>query len=96
MVMNGQISTLKLDTAQTKNMIKFAVRDPKLNADSIIRKGFDTLGFKDNDTLVAPLSFDDSCDAYELTKAETLRNSGGQQYGDTLWPRAIATGPFIP
>ena len=75
--MEGQISTLKLDTAQTKNMIKFAVRDPKLNADSITIKGFETLGFKDNDRLVALPSFNDSCDAYELTKTETLRNSCG-------------------
>ena len=96
MVMPGQISKLKLDTDQTKVMIKFAVRDPNLNAESIMSKGFGTLGFEDNDRLVAFPSFNDSCDAYELTKTGTLRNSCGEEYEETQWPLADAANPFVP
>ena len=58
--MDGQISKLKLNRTQTKGMIKFAVRNPSLNAASIMSEGFDTLGFEDNDRLVAFSSFNDS------------------------------------
>ena len=61
MVMNGQISKLKLDPEQTKKMIRFSVRNPDLNAESIMNKGFNTLGFNGgNQTLVALPSLHDS------------------------------------
>ena len=74
-VREGQISKLKLNPGQTKAMINFAVRHPKLNADSITSSGFNTLGFNQrNRELVALPSFNDSYGAYELTKTGTLRN----------------------
>ena len=94
--MEGQVSKLKLNRTQTKEMIKFAVRNPSLNAASIMSQGFDTLGFEDNDRLVAFPSFNDSYDAYELTNTGTLRYSCGKEYDQTPWPRVAAANPFIP
>ena len=52
--MAGQISKLKLNPEQTKAMIKFAVRNPNENAESILNQGFNTLGFNGgNQELVA-------------------------------------------
>ena len=69
------MSKLKLNPAQTKEMIKFAVRNPEPNAVSIMSRGFDTLGLNgQSPELVALPSFNDSYDAYELTKIGTLRN----------------------
>ena len=52
--MKGQISNLKLDPGQTKAMMDFAVREPKLNAESIMNSGFITLGLNQhNQELVA-------------------------------------------
>ena len=96
MVMEGQISNLKLDKAQTQKMINFAVRDPNLNANSITTKGFTTLGFENNDRLVALPSSNNSREAYELTKLGTLWSSREEEYGTTLWPRAIAAKSLIP
>lgn len=76
-------------------MIEFSVRHPNLNAASIMSKGFDTLGFRDNQKLVALPSCNDSYDAYELTKTGTLRNSRGEQYDQTLWPHVTAASPFV-
>ena len=71
--MEGQISKLKLNQDQTKEMIKFAVRQPINNANSITSSGFTTLGFYEhNQQLVALPSFNDSYDANELTKTGTL------------------------
>ena len=95
-VMAGQISKLKLDTEQTKAMISFAVRDPHLNAKSIMEKGFVTLGFKDNNRLVAFPSFNYAYDAYKLTKTGTLRNSCGGGYDETPWPQFDAASTFLP
>lgn len=43
-VVSGQSATAKLNGDQTRNMIKFAVRGPWLNAQSIVNDGFLTAG----------------------------------------------------
>lgn len=50
----GQPYKHLLDPDQTAKMIKFAVRKPHMNAESIVAKGFQTIGIdaKQNPTLV--------------------------------------------
>ena len=56
-VVPGQVTRAKLSAAQTQQMIKFAVRKPALNAQSIVTKGVQILGFGPpvNSTLVRSL-----------------------------------------
>ena len=54
----GQISNLTLDSKDTRDMIKFAVRTPDMNASSITTKAFKTLGLNPaNQELVISLHF---------------------------------------
>ena len=54
----GQVSKLKLDPQQIRDMTKFAVRAPDDNAKSIKRDGFETLGLnRKNPQLVIIVSF---------------------------------------
>ena len=71
----GQLSNLKLEGDRTKEMIKFAVRDPFLNSQSIMNDGFETLGLKQtNEKLVILLHFDTLRNDFELTKTDEFQN----------------------
>lgn len=56
-VLPGQNAMAKLDGNQTRNMIRFAVRGPWLNAQSIVNDGFETAGLsaKTNPLLVSSM-----------------------------------------
>ena len=58
MVMPGQNSHSKLDSAQTEQMNRYAVRKPWVNANSITQEGVRTVGLlpEANVKLVRPLS----------------------------------------
>lgn len=57
-VLPGQVARTKLSGDQTRNMIKFAVRGPWLNAESIVKNGLQTAGLSSqtNPLLVSPNS----------------------------------------
>ena len=96
-VIKGQISKLKLNPEHTRAMIKFAVRDPVRNAQSIKNSGFNTLGFMEgNQELVALPSLNVLYDAYELTETGMLWSSCGAEYDHTLWPYLTASTTLIP
>lgn len=80
-------------------MIKFAVRDPNKNAESIKINGFMTLGFnqdnQDNQVLVTLSPFISSYDVHELNKAETLRYRRSRRHGQTQGPLITAANPTL-
>jgi eukaryotic translation initiation factor 2C len=47
-VVPGQPSKAKLDSGQTQNMIRYAVRKPWDNANSILNEGISTVGLDEN------------------------------------------------
>ena len=59
-VLPGQPSDTKLSPAQTQQMIRFAVRKPAQNAQSIVTRGAQVLGIEPstNKTLVSNTSLD--------------------------------------
>ncbi len=74
----GQISNIKLEGDLSKRMIKFAVRDPYPNSESITKDGFKTLGLTQaNQKLVILLHLDTFRNKFELTEIGDLRNHGG-------------------
>lgn len=74
----GQVSKLRLDPGETREMIKFAVRDPYENAKSIMTKAFETLGLNSaNQELVTLFPFRVVRDLSELTQTEMLWTACG-------------------
>ncbi|KAK1749574.1 ribonuclease H-like domain-containing protein [Echria macrotheca] len=53
LVMPGQRADAKLDASQTQQMIRFAVRKPGANADSIVREGLSIVGLTGNNALLS-------------------------------------------
>jgi eukaryotic translation initiation factor 2C len=52
LVMPGQSADSKLEPSQTQQMIKFAVRKPGANADSIARDGLNIVGLTGNNAFL--------------------------------------------
>lgn len=72
-------------------MIKFSVRDPNQNAQSIKINGFKTLGLKqDNQVLVTLSPLIASHDVHELNKTETVQDQRPNRHGQTQGPRLTA------
>lgn len=77
-------------------MIKFAVRDPNQNAQSIKINGFETLGFnQDNQVLVTLPRFIASYDVHELSKTGPLQYQRSKRHGQTQGPRLTAANPSL-
>lgn len=52
LVLPGQSADAKLDPGQTQQMIRFAVRKPGANAESIVNEGLSIVGLKGNNVLL--------------------------------------------
>jgi len=55
-VMPGQSANSKLDPDQTKEMIRFAVRTPADNANSIVNQGLNIIGLSSTNVLLVTIS----------------------------------------
>lgn len=92
----GQISNLTLDSKDTRDMIKFAVRTPDMNASSITTKAFKTLGLNPaNRELVISLHFGVLRSYSELTETGALRGECEQQHGQTHGPHFDAARTLV-
>jgi hypothetical protein len=93
LVLPGQQSNSKLTPQQTQQMIRFAVRKPNENAQSIVTSGAQLLGFDPNNpTLVCLLVEECVFEGRILTLVERIWNQYHTKANLCSWPCSYWTG----